>query len=505
MHTRRAILRAGAGFAAASSALGPLALGGGYGGSAWQRLRQRLQGDLVLPTDERYAAAKQLQYAEFDAINPTAIAYCETAADVQNCVVFARKNGVGVRVRSGGHAVLGWSTGPGLVIDVTRIEHATVTGDTVHIGPGLEAIDALHKLSTAGRQVVTGTCPTVCPGGYLTGGGIGLQTRKFGIGSDRLVSAQVVLADGRLVRASATTEPDLYWALRGGGGGNFGIVVDFEVRPIDAPRMVFFSLTWGWELAKKVIRGWQPWSVAASTNLGSQLQVFMLDSAPGNSPAVIVSGGYFGPKSELDAALADLRARVGVEPEAAVVTDGTYQQGMTAIYGCADLTTSQCHREGLNPDAVLPRSGFLREQYRYFDRSFTEAEVDTLLAVYDRDRRAGQLRALHAMSLGGVANQVPANATAYVHRTAQFIVGLASEAMEPDPSLPAAVERFAADAAAFLDPPGTGAYVNFPGATLPDWPGQYYGVNYPRLVRVKRRYDPDNFFQHGRSIGSAAG
>ncbi|MFK3982410.1 FAD-binding oxidoreductase [Micromonospora sp. NPDC050397] len=504
MQSRQDALRSDAETGTASEALGDAASPApGSRPGQWSALADRLQGDLVLPDDDGYELAKQLQYAEFDAVNPRAIAYCESASDVQECVRYARSRGIPIAVRSGGHAVLGWSTGPGLVIDLTRIKHATVSGDTVHIGPGLEAIDALVGLGAQGKQLITGTCPTVCPGGFLSGGGIGLQTRKFGVGSDRLVSASVVLADGSLVRASEQEEPDLFWALRGGGGGNFGVVVDFEVRPIEAPRMVFFHTVWPWEKAAEVLAAWQTWTLKASHDLGAQLMFMLPDAAPGNVPLVFVNGGYLGPKPELDAALEQLTALVGVGPTESFATDLSYLEAMRNIYGCAELTPEQSHRVGHNPDATLHRSGFLREQYRYTDRPFDAAELTALVSHFDADRQPGQLRALHCMSLGGVANQVGPTATAYVHRSAQFIVGLASEVVQPAPGLPEAVEAFAAGAAALLEPIASGAYVNFPGATVPDWQTAYYGQNYPRLVRVKRRYDPDNLFAHGRSIGQA--
>jgi hypothetical protein len=472
-------------------------------GTNWNQLRGRLTGDLVLPRDGGYGLAKQLQFAEFDAVSPSGIVYAENAADVRMSVLWARHNGVDIRVRSGGHNYRGWSTGRGLVVDLSRINHATVTGNTVRVGPGSQSIDTLNALGPQGKQVIAGTCPTVCPGGFLSGGGIGYQTKKFGIGSDRLVSARLVLANGRLQRVSATQEPELFWALRGGGGGNFGIVVEFEVRPINAPRMVFFNTTWSWDKATEVIAAWQQWHLSSSNSLGSALIFMLNDAAPGAEPLVIVTGGYHGPPVELNTALARLTSLVGAQPTSRSVSDLPYHEAMRTAYGCGDLTQDQCHREGTKPDALLHRTGFLREGYRFFNRAFSSSELSSIVTAWDGDRVAGQRRFLHAMSLGGVAKQPARDATAFVHRDAEFIVGFTTQLDTPTPESIAAAERFIARGSALLDPIGTGAYVNFPGSVLPDWPRQYYATNYPRLLRAKRRYDPDNVFRHPRSIGSA--
>ncbi|HLL37839.1 MAG TPA: FAD-dependent oxidoreductase [Streptomyces sp.] len=511
MHTRRTILRAGAGAGLALTA-SAVAAGGvtaaqasAAGAADFGGLGSRLQGDLVLPGDSRYAFAKQNQFAEFDAVNPTAVAYCETPADVQACVNFARDKGISVRTRSGGHNYRGWSTGEGLVVDVSRLRHATVGSTTVRVGPGLQSIDALHALAPHGKQVIAGTCPTVCPGGFLSGGGIGYQTRKFGMGSDRLRSVQLVLADGRLVRASANQYSDLFWGLRGGGGGNFGIVTEFEVAPIAAPTMVFFNTTWSWDKAEEVFAAWQTWQLTSSVNLGSALIFMLPDAAPGAVPEIIVTGGYHGPESEAIAALNQLTALVGAQPTSRFHSDLPYHEAMKTAYGCGDLTQDQCHREGTGPDALLHRTGWLREAYRFFDRPFSASDLNRIITAWDGDRVAGQRRFLHCMAVGGNANRISPTATAFPHRTANFIVGFTTQLDQPtNPDAEAAAEALVAKGAALLNPLGSGAYVNFPGSDLPDWATQYYGGNYLRLKDVKRRYDPANFFRHPRSIGSTS-
>ncbi|MEU3349651.1 FAD-dependent oxidoreductase [Streptomyces sp. NPDC006700] len=474
-------------------------------GDKWDVLRSALTGELVRPSDANYANAKLVYLGEYSAVNPEGVAFCRTAEDVRTCLRFAQDYGVEVRTRSGGHNLAGWSTGEGLVIDLSQFDQVRVGSTTVHVGPGVKAIDALAALQPYNRQIVTGTCPTVCPGGFLSGGGIGHQTRKYGTGSDRLVSATVMLADGRLVRTSATERPELFWALRGGGGGNFGIVLDFEVRPIDQPRGVYFDTVWPWDKAQEVLETWQEWSVSSPYDLGSSLLVALPDAASGNTPTIMLTGAYWGRQSALEAQLAEMAAQAGTQPVSKVVAELSYGDVMHRVYGCAQSTTRECHLVGQNPDAKLPRNGLLRERTRIFDRPVTGTILADALASYDQDRQAGQTRFLSFTATGGKANEASRTETAYWHRTAQFMTGFA--AMTQSPTLPADEEAALVDwvdrGFRTLEPASTGeAYINFPDPRLTDWQRAYYGDNYARLLKVKTSYDPTNVFHHAQSVGS---
>jgi FAD/FMN-containing dehydrogenase len=480
----------------------------GFGRSdEWDGLRHRLHGDLVLPSDSAYPVAKQLQISEYDAINPQGIAYCISPDDVRTCIGFADSHGIPVRVRAGGHNLRGWSTGSGLVIDVSKINHATVTNDTVHVGPGTQSVDALAKLEPFDRQLVCGTCPTVSMGGFLSGGGIGFQTRKFGTGSDRVVSALVVLADGRIVRCSADEEPDLYWAVRGGGGGNFGVVVDFEVRPIDAPRMVTFSTIWPWDHAPGAFAAWQEWLIQGSRNLGSSAMVIPALDAQSPTPLLRFYGGYLGPQSELETALADLANAIGVKPLSTDVTDLTYHQAMRKDYHCDQLTEAQCHRVDKDPGGVLLRTPFERQSYQFLNRGLTPGEAGSVFSTWDTHPSLDH-RYLQCIAVGGAANDVDPDESAFVHRDARFLLGYQAFLLDAraDVDTPAAVadlDAWTDGAADQLARFSSGSYINFPSSkTLPNWRVSTYGENYDRLVDVKDRYDPADFFQHPQSIGS---
>jgi hypothetical protein len=468
-------------------------------------LRRHIRGDVVLPSDQAYEYSKQGVLVELDTVKPQAIVYCETSQDVSTAVKFAREHDITVHTRSGGHSLAGWSTGQGMILDCSRLNHVSVGNRTVRLGPGVQSIDALATLQPYNRQILTGTCATVRMGGYLSGGGIGFQVRRFGVASDRLVSARMVLSDGRIVRASEKTHPDLFWAIRGGGGGNFGVATDFEVRPIPVTRMVYFDTYWPWDRAQEIITAWQEWCSSGSNSLGSTLNVLLRDGTAGNVPIIKINGGYDGPQSEIEQALNELASQAGATPSLRTVKELPYDEAMKAVYGCEQFTMLECHREGSNPDAKIRRTPFLRERTRLLDRPTGSAGVADLLAAFEANRRPGHITYLYLTALGGAANKVPRTRTAYVHRDAEFFVACATLLPQGQPSAEEAEAAMVWPTQAFdiIDPLSSGeSYLNFPNPGMGDWRQAYYAENYPRLVSVKRRYDTPNFFRHDQSIGS---
>lgn len=507
MWNRRNLLRAGGATVAGGAAVAVLP-GISHGSTSrrrrdrWETLRGRLTGRLVLPSDEGYDLSRQSHYAMYDTVRPQAVAQCETTADVQECVRFATEQGIPLRVRSGGHNFAGWSIGEGLVVDLFRMKNVSVTpgGSTVHVGPGSTSIETISALEPHGLQLPTGTCPTVAPGGFLTGGGIGHQTRKFGLGSDRLVSARVVLADGRAVLASEREHPDLFWALAGGGGGNYGIVTDFELRPVDAPSMVFYQSMWSVDRAPEVLAAWQRWIADAPDDLGSMIA--LVRPPGGAAPLVAVSGGYLGAPDAADAVLAGLADQAGFPPLFSSAEPLAYGAAMRRVFQCDVLTTMQCQREGTNPDAQLPRGGFQQDAFRLFRRPLTVAEAESVVSAWAAGADDGQSRVVQGMALGGRFGRTAARDTAFWHRDAGYVLGFVSQHYAPTAPERETAAEWVRAGGAVIDPLSSGGYVNFPSTELRNWQTKYYGGNYPRLRSVKRSYDFSNVFRHPRSVGS---
>ncbi|CAL9594256.1 putative FAD-linked oxidoreductase YvdP [Streptomyces sp. enrichment culture] len=472
----------------------------------WEALDARLAGEVVLPGAAAYESARQLQHSEFDAVRPRAVVRCATEGDVRAAVDFARENGLPLTPRSGRHSFTGWSTTTGLVLDLERLDRVTPTGAaTVLLGPGAQSVDVVEALAPHGLQVATGICPTVCAGGYLSGGGIGFQARAFGVASDRLVSARVVLADGRAVRCSAEEEPELFWALRGGGGGNFGVVTEFEVRPTTVPVMTNFTAMWGWDQALDVMDAWPRWLAGAPRGIGAEVGVFLPDAAPSATPVLMMVGAHHGPRAEAEKALGELSAASGAAPQALDLQDELpYAAAMMRLYRTEGMSPRQRRRAGDNPEAVLPRQGFVRERHRMMTGALPRDALAAALTAFDTDRCSGQLRYFAFTALGGAVNETPADATAYVHRDTQLLAKFTLGGDEPpaDAAAEAGARAWVDRGFDLIDPHSNGhCYINTPDPDLTDWQWAYYGTNYPRLVEAKRTYDPHGLFRFPQGIG----
>ncbi|RSM66001.1 hypothetical protein DMH03_02360 [Amycolatopsis sp. WAC 01376] len=486
-----------------SAAAGTAGRGGGT--VDWNSLGRHLDGDLVLPSDPGYGQAREQALSQFDNTNPMAVAYCESTKDIQTVIAFAQDNGVHTVPRSGRHSFGGYSTTKGMILDVSRLNQVTIDGTHVTIGAGTQQAGALAALAPYGLALVSGLCPTVGSGGYIQGGGIGHQTRKYGMACDRLVSAEVVLADRRVVRASAQENPDLYWALRGNGGGNYGVVTKYTLEPVPRNSLVGYRLIWSGADTAALIENWQQWVNTAPDDLSSVLMA-RTASPPSPSTMVTVSGTWYSTMDELNRRIDELVAATGVTPLNRSVWELPAQHAMTRLYGYADPTAAQGHRVGATPEATAPRWNYYRTRCRMFGSAVPRADVEDLLAVLaDPARfRTGQSRMLYFEALGGAANTRARTDTAYVHRTTKMLAGLTAELRDfayTDEDT-AACESWLADGFAVLDRHSLReSYQNYMDPALPDWRTAYYAENYPRLVRIKRAYDPHKFFRFARGIG----
>jgi FAD/FMN-containing dehydrogenase len=473
--------------------------------AGWELLRGSLRGDLVTPSDPRYARARVGYWAQFDDVLPSAVAFCATPADVAACLAFCQDRGIPAVPRSGGHSLGGYSTTEGLVIDVSRMSRVRTrgTGDgiTAIVGAGARQVDSLPALWRDGVVLPGGLCPTVSAGGYVSGGGFGWLTRRYGMACDHVLAAEVVLADGRVVRCSESVEPELFWALRGAGGGNFGVITEYEMRPRRVPTMVSYHLRWPSDAAQAVIAAWQRWIIDGPDELGSALSV---TAAGGEAPTVDVAGGWLSDQAALERHLDALVADVGRKPEVRTAQEYSYLDAMMAAFGVADTTATQRQWTGQNPDAVIPRQHFAVDRSVLMDEAIPDLGIGEMLAAFERDPRPGQVRMLSFFALGGQANRVPRTASAYVHRDARFYLAFWAGL---DRDLPDVADRHAAqawadDGFAVIDRYSGGeAYQNFIDPALAGWREAYYAENYARLAEAKRRYDPHGFFHFAQSIG----
>ena len=469
--------------------------------AAWSVLARSLAGSLVLPSSSSYANAKLVYNLRFAEADPAAVAYCANASDVQRCIGFARDHGVAATPRSGGHSYAGYSTGTGLVIDVSRMN--TVSSDTgdmsAVVGSGTQLVDVYDQLSNAGMLLPAGSCPSVGIAGLTLGGGIGVVGRKYGLTCDNLTALDIVTADGRLLTCNAGQNADLYWASRGGGGGNFGIATSFTFGLHTLPELALFTINWPWAAAAEVLGRWQQWTATAPDELWSNCQ---LQSAGSDGLNVRSNGVFVGSQDALTAALQPLLTGLGT-PTSQFVEPASYLHAMLVEAGCENLSVDQCHLTGGSADGTLPRSSFAATS-AYLTSPLSSAGVAAALQAVQRlqDSNPQLGGGLVFDAYGGAINTVAPDATAFVHR--HELCALQSSASwgpGDSPSTVDAAEGWVAQTADTMAPfVSRSAYQNYIDPTLADWAEAYYGSNLPRLVDVKRRYDPDDVFHFAQSI-----
>lgn len=471
----------------------------------WAALGKGLDGTLVRPGDRDYDVARTLFNPRFDAVRPAGIAYCARPEDVRECLEFARAHKVPVAVRSGGHSYAGWSSGPGLIVDVQRMASVSLTGGTATIGAGAKLIDVYDRLTARGRTVPAGSCPTVGVAGLALGGGIGVVSRAYGLTSDSVTGARIVTADGRIRDVDAKRDPDLFWALRGGGNAQFGVVTELRMRTHAAPECTTFFLRWPWSRAAAVVREWQRWAPAAPDGIWANLHL----AAPvgGRPGSVRVGGLALTGRRDLENRLDRLAGAIGAAPASEAIRTRPFMDAMKVMGGVSGWSVAQAHQKGTLPGRT-PQGRVARESYAarsdFYTRPVPAAGVKALIARVEQLARltGGGAGSIALDAMGGAVNRVRPADTAFVHRDALFLAQYIVSWPDRAPAATVARHRAWLDATHHVMRPWASgqAYQNYTDPALRDWRRAYYGANIGRLVKVKETYDPGRLFRHAQAF-----
>ncbi|GAA1226125.1 FAD-binding oxidoreductase [Kitasatospora nipponensis] len=493
------------GGSASAPVVSPSASGGtgSVGPADWDALAKDLQGTLVRPGDAAYPEASRLYQPQFDTLRPSAVAYLAGAQDAVTCLAFARRYGVPIAPRSGGHSYAGWSGGPGLVLDVGRLNAVAASGGTATVGAGARLIDVYSGLAAQRLTVPAGSCPSVGVAGLALGGGVGVTCRAYGLTCDSLTGAEIVTADGRIRQVSATADADLLWALQGAGGGNFGVVTSLSLRTHPAVDCSYGFLSWPWSQAAQVVAAWQQWAPTAPDQLWSDLH---LQAWPDGRLEVAGTVNYLGAQGEL----ANLVDRLGVRPQSVALHSAPYLQTMQVMGGVSGWTQEAAHLAGTLP-GHSPQGRLARESYAarsdFYTRPIDQAGTAALVAAvarYARTAPQGGSSSVAFDSLGGAVNRVRPTDTAFVHRSGLFLAQYIANYASPGAGSGAGVDQSQAwlqDVWSTMRPYASGeAYQNYVDPHLADWEQAYYGANAPRLRGIKRTYDPDGLFRFPQGI-----
>jgi FAD/FMN-containing dehydrogenase len=443
-----------------------------------------------------YESARRSQIARFDGVRPRVVVRCRAAEDVAQAIALARGEGLPLALRSGGHCFAGRSSTTGVVIDVSGMAAVSVSDATVTVGAGARLADVYDALAAHGRTIAAGCGPTVGIAGLALGGGLGVLGRSHGLTADQLVAARVVLADGRIVDCDAHRHEDLFWALRGAGGGQFAAVTELVLRTLPVSAATAFHLVWPWSEAAAVVGAWQTFAPDAPDEVAASLLV----RAPADSalpPAVTVFGTVLDQASAARAALEELVTRVGTAPTTAHYVPGPYREIKRHL---AEYDVGSGERRPVERDR-----GHSYSKSEFFRRDLPADLIPALLARFAEGRRPREARVLDFTPWAGAYNRVPVEATAFAHRAERFLLKQ-EVVVEPDAS--DAERQSARDwlshSWALVHPFGSGGvYPNFPDPDLEDWGHAYHGPNLDRLRRIKATYDPENVLRFTQSIEPA--
>ena len=468
-------------------------------GRGWHTLAASLDGRLIRPGEPGYPTARLVYDPLYDDVRPRAVVQAASAKDVATTIRFVRDHGMPFAARSGGHSYGGYSVSNGIVIDVTAMSsvHADPSARQATIGSGATLMQVADGLAPDGLVVPGGTCATVGIAGLALGGGQGVTGRRFGLTCDSMLGATVVLADGSVVHCDANRHPDLFWGLRGGGGGNLGVVTSFTFTAHPLTRLTICSLSWPWSKAAKVVDAWSSWAPSAPRDLWSSLRLRWI---PGSGPQVSMIGTWSGAPAGLASVLGHLTD--SVPPATSSSSTMPYLDVAKLYAGCsgqsADACTLRIH------GGVLPRQASLAKS-DFFDHPIASAPLDDVLGRIE-SRSTAALRAnsggVVLDAWGGEIAQIGPHATAFPHRQAQFLAQeFVTFSTVPDDATVATNRRWLTGVWRALRTSASGAaYVNYIDPELHGWADAYYGANLDRLVQVKRRYDPDDVFRFAQSV-----
>jgi FAD/FMN-containing dehydrogenase len=456
-------------------------------------LRAGFRGRIITPYDPEYEGARVV-FNNRVRTRPAVLCQCAGTDDVVAAVRFAREAGLPISVRGGGHHASGFSlVDDGLVVDLRQVKDISFdsAGATAVVGAGcgwrdVDRVTYVDHTTVGdgglphGLAAPGGECPTVSNAGYSLGGGFGFLSRPYGLGCDHILAAELVDADGRVLRVTEDEHPDLLWALRGAGGAGFGVVTRLTYRLDPVPKTILGGVVaWSIDDAEAVLRAYRDLYVGREESRLSLYLAFVTDPYPHGEPVLMAYGMYAGPPEGADGHLAPLRA-------AGPPLFDTF--GPSSYYDLQQMLGAEIVY-GLQ---LKWRGGYFREG-GFDDGAFAH--------IVDAVRRMPSGYSMLRFDLlgGGAIAAVPADATAFVHRAALFNISIIAQWVRDEDAEPNL--RWVDDLMAALGPHLSGeVYQNYADADLDDWAGAYYGANYPRLQQVKLRYDPTDLFHRPQSV-----
>lgn len=441
-----------------------------------EKLCASLDGELFSPDSPGYEAARRPRNLAFDDVYPSFVVRCRSEADVVRAISYATATGTRLVPRGGGHCFAGRSSTEGVVVDLSQIADTSVTADgSAVIGAGASLGSVYRALHSAGQSLPAGCGDSVGIAGLTLGGGIGLLGRMYGLTSDRLLSARVVLADGAVVECDRERDPELFWGLRGAGGGQFGIVTSLRFDTVPEPMALWIDAELIHVEIAALVKGWQSWAPKAPDEVTLNLAI---ERGPeGGSTYVRLFGASFVSESETRTIVEEFATAIGSAAIPQVSAPVPYHTLKAAL---SDRERSSAERP-------------VRIRSEFFARTMSDRTIASVLTKLASPGNQG-MRRLAFTAMGGAYNRVAENATAFAHRGESFLLEHVTD--QDDFWLDASWTAAHAD--------GSGrVYPNFPDGALVDPTAAYHAGNAPGLAAIKRKYDPRGFFDFPQAVRPA--
>lgn len=432
---------------------------------------------ILYPWDNDYSTLR-MEYNKRVNFFPSAIVMAEKRSHIRRSLDWAKKHKVPISVRSGGHSFEGFSMTTGLVIDISKMNAVKVDQEasTVEIEAGAIIGPTLLEVQKYGLIFPTGTCPNVGIAGLTLGGGVGFLDRKWGLTCDNLEQVEMILANGETMTVNEKRNSDLFWACRGAGGGNFGIVTRFWFKTHELASVVLFEYDYPWSKAAEAVSLWQEWAPSTDRSLACELIL------NGPQRGISFSGQWEGRTSALKKKLS--------------VLNSLGEPSKVKIWRSSVLDAARFHADrNSRPPYQKVKSSIC---YTNLSKEGIAALIKHTSEIKDTETD-GKSDRIGLNALGGAISDVGKDQTAFLHRDARFWIEYATYWNDPNDA-PFKLEWIQTTHAAMKPYVSEYAYVNFVDLSIQDWKHAYWGSHYPRLVEIKRKYDPEDLFHMPQGI-----
>ena len=454
-------------------------------------LNIKIEGTIVYPWSPEYNQDRK-DFNDLYPAYPKMIVYVISTSDISWCLAYAKEQQLHTVIRSGGHSLAGYSVGNGMVIDMSKMANVIIAEDcqTAKVGAGCNFDTLNTALEKEGLHLPGGGCPSVAVAGFMMGGGYGFTSRTFGMNCDHVLEVTIMLASGEIVVANETQYADLFWAIRGGTGGNFGVLIDITYRVHQLGNIYGIQIQWPFETDEQQENAAQAMYVMQEHYiLGGKFpdmgfELALITDNEDMIKKLTFCATWVGTKEDLDGAVEPL-----LEVPGATVSK--------ELYG----PYSMINGELLSNVEQVPRDIKAYSRCAYFERQLEQCDYKAILQYY-QTTAPNKYTIVAFEAYGGVINSVAPDAMAFMHRSVMydcFADAFFDEETNDQEKNKVWLESFFR----YLEEFTNGhSYQNYPSRMQEDFRWAYWGDQYSKLVDIKTKYDPQNFFYYQQSIGA---